>query len=212
MRNESRIKIRSLPVLLAVALLSIGIAACGGASKSTGSSQASSNPAVTGGRRATTASTTTAGRDSADGDKDTEGNDDNPILAFGHAANEADERAITALVKRYYAAAAADNGAAACSLIFVIFQEAIPEDYGQLAGPRALRGKTCAVVMSKLFKLERRQIVVHNSTLKVTSVRVDGKKGYALLRFGTMPEPRFLQVHIEFGVWKVDSLIDGALP
>jgi hypothetical protein len=220
---------KSLLGLFVVALVSISVSACGGASKGTGStSHASSNAAATNGTTpATTPSTTTTttsssttgssttttgnhAKDSNDGDSDSSSNDDVEVLDYGHAANAADERTITALLKRYHAAAAAGDGATACSQIFSLMAEAIVEDYGELAGPANLRGKTCAIVLSKWFKLSHRKMVANAATLEVTGVRIKGKKGLALLRFGATGQPRYIPVRLEFGVWKIYSISDDS--
>jgi hypothetical protein len=221
---------KPLLVLLALALLGVGVTACGGASKGTGStSQTSSKVAATGNTPAMTSSgatttshgttttshgttTTSHGKDAADGDNDPNSEDDKNILAYGHAANAADMRTIATLVRRYYAAAAADNGTTACSLLFTLLAEVIPEDYGQAPGPPSLRGKTCAVVMTKLFKQQHQLLSTNVAMLKVTGARIGEKRGFALLLLGKTHEQRYIPVHREFGVWKVNSLLDSGLP
>jgi hypothetical protein len=209
-------KTRSLPALLAVLLLSTGADACGAAGKGAGSASLASSNATSTGAAATTASSTTPAQShppkDSDNDNDKPSNsdydsDDN----FGHAASATDRQAITALVKRYYATAAASDGAMACSLIYSIFAEAIPEDYGQPPGPPGLRGKTCAVVMSKLFKQHHQQLAAQTATLKMARVLIDGNRGWALMSFGTIPERRML-VHREKGSWKIDALLDIGVP
>jgi hypothetical protein len=137
-------------------------------------------------------------------------NDNNHV--FGHAASAADARAATALVKRYYAAAAVGDGAAACPLIHSVMAESIPEDYGQSSGSPFMRGKTCAVVMSKLFKHLHKQLSADNATLKVAAVRIRGNDASVLLSFGGMKPKYYLELHREGGAWKIDGLLAVALP
>ncbi len=133
------------------------------------------------------------------------------VLGFGHGASPGDRRTVTRLVKRYYAAAAAEDGATACSLIPSNLARAVPEDYGQAPGPRYLRGgKTCSAVMSRLFTYLHRRMASEAATLKVTRVRLKSKGGYAVLRFNAPPE-RELNVVREGGTWKVGSLLDSDL-
>jgi hypothetical protein len=133
------------------------------------------------------------------------------VLDFGKAANPVDRQAVRTLVKRYYAAAAAENGAMACSLIFTPVAESVAEDYGRAPGPPYLRGsKTCDAVMSRLFAYLHRQMVVDNATLQVTRVRLKSKGGYAVLRFGATPE-REITIVRDNGVWKVSSLVDSEI-
>jgi hypothetical protein len=134
--------------------------------------------------------------------------DDGRIANYGQAADAADSRAVTALVKRYYAAAAASDGARACALMYSIFAEAIPEDYGRGAGPRISRGNTCAVVMSKLFKHNHGRLA---GAIVVTGVRVSANQGRALIGSETIPAS-YLFVKRERGIWKVDALFGQPLP
>jgi hypothetical protein len=218
MRRRS--KARSLARLLAAMLVSIGVTACGSAGeKAISTSPASLGAAVTDSTSMTTASnggpssltTTPSGShhiDSNDGDNDPNSDDDSAILDYGHAASEPEKHAITALVARYYAAAAADDGASACTLIYGIVVETIPESYS--LSPE-LAGGTCAAVMSNVFKQRHKQLAAEAAALKVTEVRVEGKKGLALMYFGATPESH-IYVHREDGAWKVESLFAAGMP
>jgi hypothetical protein len=146
--------------------------------------------------------------------KDADNDDDNPSNShydgddyFGQAASAADKRAVAALVKRYYTAAAAGDGAAACSLVYAIVAEAVPEEFNS----SALRGKTCAVVATKLFKQRHQQLATDLAKLQVTGVRVKGRRGWVLLSFGEMFERRML-VHREGGAWKIETLLNVGVP
>lgn len=134
--------------------------------------------------------------------------DDSPIADSGEPANAAQERAITALVNSYYAAAAAGDGAKACRLIYSTLEEAIPEDYGQPPGPAYSRGKTCAVVMSKIFAHAHRQLA---GGFAVTRVRVDGKEARVLLGSKTLPAS-FILLRRERGAWKIYELLGQPMP
>jgi hypothetical protein len=227
---------RSLLASLAIALSGLGLSACGGSGKGSGSTSQAASKAATvttatkGGSTAPvsgsfmgdedddeTASNYTGSSkydNDADFDNDTIKNrgyydsDDGVIRSFGRAANAAEKREITALVKRYYAAAAASDGAKACPLIYSTLEEAIPEDYGQPPGPAYARGKTCAVVMSKFFAHAHSQLV---GTFKVTGVRVEGREVRALLGSKTVPAS-FISVRRERGAWKIDELLGQSLP
>lgn len=133
------------------------------------------------------------------------------ITEYGHEASHADQKAITALVNRYYDDGAADDGAGACGLIYSPLSESVAEDYGQSPGPAYLSGKTCAVVMSKLFLHPPSQPPSDLATTQVTGVRVMGRKGYALLRSKAIPAG-YIAVERELGAWKVGTIIGGPLP
>lgn len=134
--------------------------------------------------------------------------DDGAIRRFGHAANATDSRVIAALVKRYYAAAVASDGPKACPLMYSRLEEAIPEDYGQPPGPSYARGKTCAVVMSKIFAHAHNQLT---GGFTVTGVRIKGREARALLGSRTLPAG-FVVVTRERGAWKINELIGQPLP
>jgi hypothetical protein len=214
---------KSLFTPLAIALLglsSLGGAACGGADKDVGSASRAASSTAPASVPAVTASSVTSIQRSMTRDRDNDydnksksryDRDDNVVLHYGHVASAADKRVIAALVERYYAAAAAGDGAKACPLIFSLLAESVPEDYGQPPGPPSLRGKTCAVVMSKLFKQRHQELAVDAATFEVTGVRVDGKRGLALLSFGSVRD-RNIPVHREFGVWKIGDLVDSGSP
>jgi hypothetical protein len=135
--------------------------------------------------------------------------DDNPILNYGHAAGAADARAITALVQRYYAAAAAQDGATACALTRTIVAETLPEDYGQPPGPVYLQGaSTCPALLSIVFKHFHAKLTV---PVEVTGVRVSGDRADALVDFKTL-QAGVIKVRREHGAWKIDGLLAVALP
>lgn len=136
---------------------------------------------------------------------------DNETEAFGHPASATDTRLVRALVKRYFTAAAHEDGALACRLIYSVFAEAVPEDYGGAGGPPGLRGDTCAVVLTKLF----RQLHGHlrdDSTVTVAAVRVERNRASVLLGFDGMKPTRYTMAHRERGAWKTDLLLDVGQP
>ncbi len=137
--------------------------------------------------------------------------DDNPTLDFGHLADVADAAAITELVKRYYAAAAAENGAAGCHMLLPAMAESLPEEYATPSGGESANGSTCAVVLTKAFKRQHARYVSRNASLLVTSVRVEGVQGLALMQFKGILDAH-LRVRHYGGEWTVRQLIDEGLP
>jgi hypothetical protein len=128
------------------------------------------------------------------------------ISTYGHEAGARDTRAIVTLIDDYYAAAASDDGARACSMIYSIFEEAIAEDYGQPPGPADLRGKTCAVVMSKFFKHIPHQPSAILALTRITGIRLKGRRGFVQLTSSAMPTGE-IRIEREHQFWKIDSLI-----
>lgn len=209
---------RWLLTLITTTLLGACATACGGAEKtirpaSTGSSGAAASPGAP--AKVASGSATEPKRDS-DGDNDNPGNsyydrDDAEVLSYGAPARPSDMRQVATLVKRYYMAGVAGDGAAGCTLMYSIFAESIVDDAGQGAGPSAPGGRTCAEVISRLFKRERRRMAAALAKLRVVWVRVVGNRGFALLGSGARPE-RYLQIHRESGGWRVEALVDEGLP
>jgi hypothetical protein len=134
--------------------------------------------------------------------------DDDAARNFGHAARPSDKRAITALVERYYAAAAAANGATACALTYWILAGSIAEDYGQPPGPAYLHGNTCAIVMTKLFQHDHARLA---TSMEIVAIRLRGAQANVLLGSATLPAS-FLSLRRERGVWKVYNLYPAQLP
>jgi hypothetical protein len=134
--------------------------------------------------------------------------DDGAVRNWGHAAPPALDKTLTGIVQRYFAAAAAGNGKGACALITPVFVHAIPEDYGQAPGPVYLRGKTCAAVMTKLFKHAHRELA--GGTV-VTGVRVGGGEALVLIGSPTMIA-RYVALRRSHGSWRVNGLLGAQMP
>jgi hypothetical protein len=227
---------RYLLALFAIALISVVATACGGADKPVGSSFSRPSLAGNTPKRGISYDTHQSGPYRNDGDQDLIGDedgdnrndndndapwdyksevnengyyhdaDDATRLKFGHNAGEADRRAITALVKRYYAGAAAGDGQTACSILIPSLAYAVPLDYGKL-GPAYLRaGKTCRAVMALFFKHSHDEL---SAPVAVTGVRIDGNHALALLGSSTMPAG-YITLQRDHRVWTVNELLGGA--
>lgn len=137
--------------------------------------------------------------------------DDSFVTSFGHAASPSQRRTVTVLVQRYYAALAKDDGATACSLLFFVIKELIPETYGQTSSDAtAGRGKTCGSVLSQKFAVNRSELEAKYRKLHVIAVRVQGRRAWALLRFGPQSVRRLI-LYLEDHVWKIGALTDTEL-
>lgn len=191
-------------VLVALVLLVASFAAC------------ESGKNVAGTAKSRSVATTTTGSASASNPRESRAlhgphglrSDDAEIGNYGQAPSATDRRAIVALTTRYLRAARAADGRRACSLIYSLFAEAIPEDYGRGAGPAYSRGDTCPVVMTKIFRRDRAQL---SGRFVVTDVRVRGQQARALVGSATAPAG-YLQLRRERHVWKVDALLTQPLP
>lgn len=204
---------------VAVTLLCLCLAACGGVvAAKRGSSATMTTPGTSG-------KSYRRGDDDTDDEngKDLENSgpirtDDYPITEWGHAANAEERQKIAALVKRYYVTAALDNGGLACSLLYsplakdLTLNRTVPEDrYSRPASPRVLPGESCAQVTSRLYKRRHRTLAGEAATLQVIDVRVDGDHGAAVLGFATVAE-EWIPVVREGAAWKLHALLAVLLP
>jgi hypothetical protein len=200
-KNSTSRRTRITPSLagaIALALLGSGLAGCGG---SGGGKAARVHTSSTVPAAAHTATTRTS---------EYGGGTDDDIPAYGHNASPADRKTITALVKRYYAAAAARDGGTACSLLYPPLAASVPEDYGQAPGPVYARGKTCPLVTSKIFAHIPGGPADLAST-EVTGVRVYRDHGFAELRSKLHPNGEIF-VDRYHGVWTIGVLIGKERP
>jgi hypothetical protein len=151
-----------------------------------------------------------------DGDNDSSGkshydSDDQRTADFGHPASGTERATIAALVRRFYAAAAAGNGEKACSMLYSVFAEAVPEDYGTSPpGPGYARATTCPAVLTRVFAHFREQILSKAPKLQIAQVRVKRREGIVLLSFGALPE-RLIHVLREGRTWRIQALLDEEL-
>ncbi len=131
--------------------------------------------------------------------------DDTRLRNIGHVATFTDRRAIVTLVKNYYAAAASDNGAVACSLTYPVRAESLPEDYGPTYSPGAT---TCAQVLTAVFKRLHAQAA---SLAEVTDVRIEGRQATVLLRSTSIPAS-MTQARRRGSTWMLDHVLATPLP
>jgi hypothetical protein len=189
---------RPLLVIFWTVTLAVAVTACGSSSGAT-----DSRALVT---QASSSHSPSAHHKDRDNDNDNN-NDDSGVLDYGHAADAADRSSVSGLITLYFAAAAAENGATACSLLVPFVAESMVENYGHLP---ELHGDTCSKVLSKLFKLHHAELAPKQASLKVVGVRVEGNKALVLLYFQSIPEVRLIGVRRE-GTWRVLGLLDGKL-
>lgn len=192
---------------LTAILLAIGVSACGGTNTSSHSSSTSTS--------ASTAEAPVTSQLKVDRDKDSDveaaadDTNNNSTLNFGHPAHPTERRAIVSLLERYYRVALAENGAAACSMLYSTLAEAVVEDYGGLAGPRYMQGNTCPIVMTKLFKHFHPVLAVELPKLEAARVRLQKHRGLVVLNFGKSLPEREIHVAREGHIWRVSEILDG---
>lgn len=137
-------------------------------------------------------------------------NDDRSLLAsYGSKAKSADAREVASVVKSYYAAAATSDGTKACELLSVSIGAGLAASQGPST---ANEGRRCASGAADLFKEQHQRLVRDNvTTMMVTSVRVKGDLGLAVLGFKTVPEGEIL-VQREGRAWRIADLLDSQMP
>jgi hypothetical protein len=206
--------IRRLLAPVVTALLAAGLSACAGAGGSPNASHPANDLAKTAAELRPAPLDTTVDAD-RDNDLGASHDDTNHRLAlhFGRPASPSDRRSITALVKRYYRAAAADDGRKGCSMLYFSLAEAAPEDDSREPGTPAYtqHANTCTEVLDDLFRHFHAQLTAELPQLKVTRVRVEGPNAFAFLSFGALPERRISTIR-EARVWKMSQELDEELP
>jgi hypothetical protein len=210
----------SLLGALALVLLGLSAGACGGTSNNAASASEAASRRADRRRAAHPSGEAIYARTWREQDRDKDNDfsaaaDDTnhySTFHFGHEASPSDRRAIEALVRRYYAAALAGDGKAACSLLYSTFAEAVPEDYGSYSfGEIYTRGKTCPEVLTKLFGYRHAPLSTEVPRLRVVAVRLQHAYGMVVLGFRGLPD-RQIPVQRERRTWKIEALLDGELP
>jgi hypothetical protein len=208
---------------MSIALTPLVAGACeaGGRGSRSASSPASSPASAKKNVAARAASSGGSAADSSlrDGDGDVDrlsmtpsDTDNDAVPEFGPPAGPADRRAMLGLIGRYYAAAAAGDGARACSMLYALTIESILEEHHHDAGPVARQRDTCRRVMSGLFRQRRRELQEDIARpYNVLSLQVQGNRGYALVRFPAKHELREVQLrlHRDQGGWKMAVALDN---
>jgi hypothetical protein len=212
---------KPLLALFLSVFLSIGAMACGGASKSASSaSQTSSDAPATSTAPATTdvgPPPKRPGIDDTYDEDDTaprkvEDRDDEEVEHYGQAANAVEAQSAAAFAKSYFAAAVAEDGATACTLLTPSLASGIGGSYNKPPNPTYLHGNTCAEVMTKLFKHRHKLMTAEAAGLQVTAVRVTSRTAFILLAFKGIRERRFMGVERTGKAWKLEALIDSQYP
>lgn len=190
---------RSLIALHVAGLLCLSTTACGAVDRRAARRNPESSPA---------ASSTTAARGDQDNDDGQPvDNDRQTVRTYGHEAPAGERLVVASLLERYFKAAAAHDGAAACRLIDPGIAKSAPRSYGQLGPPYLHGARTCAAVMSRLFEHYQHQLDAKRHGLKIPSLRVEGEEGVAMLDFPGMPE-RDIALDRRGGSWHLAKLLD----
>lgn len=130
--------------------------------------------------------------------------DDGAIRRYGRPADAGETRTLSALVKRYYTAAAKADGATACSLLKAKLARTAATAYRNGGGPRYLRAAmTCGMVLSLLFEHNPERM---DGAIAITAVRVEGDQARVLVGSRKIPAS-VVSLVLEGGRWRLDGLL-----
>jgi hypothetical protein len=195
-----RLRLSSLPAYCVLLLAGLIVAGCGGAGKASSTS----------GQRSSSTQLPVS-----DGDKDIDSlgqgpydtdNDANPT--YGPAASASERQAIVALIEGYYKAAAAEEGARACSMLDPLIAEAAVEEHRPGKGSPRLRGRTCAQVLARVFAQRHHELVADAATLRVGWIQRQARQAVMLVHFGSTRELT-VRMHLARGRWQMNNLLDS---
>jgi hypothetical protein len=134
------------------------------------------------------------------------------LRPYPHLAGPRETRVIAAVVRGYYAAAARNDGAAACALMTVGRAESMPEDHGPSAGSPAEYSETCAQASEYVFRRAHAQIAAENARLRVVEVRTYYRLAAVRMLFGRSGSSWYLTLMHERGVWRVVQVLANQIP
>ncbi len=135
--------------------------------------------------------------------------DDRATFAYGHAPGARERASIASVVERYFAAAAADDGARACALLLPSFAATVAESYGVGDGSALVRdGRSCAAVIGLLLRRYRGELA---EAISVVEVRVAGRDAQVVFSSRRMPASYILLARHD-GSWWVTQPIGVRLP
>jgi hypothetical protein len=185
---------RGVVAALAAAAAAV-LFSCGGTSE-TGSTTGPTHPFVGGKSRVRTASgAAPAGRSGG-------------IRSFGQQADRRQRAAVSAAVRGYTGALAADDGAVACSHLAAALQaQALKAAEGERRGS----GTDCSRLLKSLFSGQARDTRAALRSIVISDVRVEGFRAFAVIREPGMPT-EFFPLRLEHSQWKVAALGGSTLP
>ncbi len=139
-------------------------------------------------------------------------NDDGEVVGYGRKADSTERHAVVNVVRSYFHAASADDGATICDLLIPRQAAKMANEFGR-GSPSYMSGDSCAEVIVKFYRHDHVRLSKEAAGFTVTDVRVDGDTAYALLAFATIAERRYLSFERQRGVWKMSrGIIDAIYP
>lgn len=201
-------------LLITGMILAVCVGACGATSSRSGLPLKTSTTVASASTAVAEQEESTASDQDKDNDVEAAGDDNrhDKLLRFGRAASPPDKREAANLIKDYYTLALADDGGRACRLLAASIAGAVPEDQGGPSGLAYAKGKTCAEVLVKIFAHFHARLALELPRLTVARVRIDKGNGIVLLGFGSQLPEREISIIREGSRWRLEGLLDNALP
>jgi hypothetical protein len=135
--------------------------------------------------------------------------DDQATFDYGHRPGPAEARAIAGVVKLYYAAAAAEDGQAACKLLLPGIARSAPEDYGQTSTSSGAQvARSCGTVLANVFRSAHGQL---GEAITVVKVGIEGATAQVVLSSRAMPASHIFLMR-QGGSWRVAAVLGQPLP
>jgi hypothetical protein len=135
--------------------------------------------------------------------------DDYAVLDLGHQATGHELLVIDRLVHHYYTIAVAENGTAACLMLFSVAAKEVVEKQAEWH----VHGSTCADVMTQIFTRQHRRLVIASGSLKEVRVRVSTPNAKVVLRFkNTVGPSRVLNLRLVNRKWTLQYPLDQTFP
>ncbi len=228
---------RMMLSLLVAALVALGVSACGSSSKkasasastsqtsqSSTSSPATVQPGITTPSATTNSSSSSSSSSSpssssasapgaASQESAVEREESNPdhvdpsITGYGKQASSGETAAITTLVKSYYGAISSGQDAKACQLL----SPGVRKTLMRLLASAKRRFTSCAEILPALLGQARSSALSKPAEVEVTSFRVQGDHGFAIVKTKTLPAG-VMNVRRINGTWTMGSLIGTPAP
>jgi len=132
--------------------------------------------------------------------------DDRPVFEYGKPARGAARGQIAAVIKRYYAAGTADNGAGACQVFMPLLAKGAAQEY-TLPG-QSHHYPTCAALMTAMFAQSRQELA---APVTVVAVRVHGHEAHAVVASRTL-RASYVELMRQGGSWRLLAIGGEVLP
>jgi len=128
-------------------------------------------------------------------------------VPFPHVAGPRVAGAASRLVRSYYAAAAAGDGARACALMSSGLAESVVEAYGSKTETVGSGRETCAQVSAGIFRHEHERLRRADAALRVVEVRTMQREASVRIAVRGSRKSQYMLLVSERGAWKVGKVL-----